>query len=213
MSIAAKIADRAGFAQLNATGICAGANLRTPCGPKRIENIRAGDLVVTRDEGLQPVRMIWKRVVGAAEIQADPALGPVRIGVRTVAPMMPQQELCIASGHRVLVPGWRLEGVADATACLVSASDIARASETAQTEKVPVEITYYNVIFDRHQVFCVNGLPVESFLPTVAALSGLAKDVVAGITDAFPELGRSPSAYPPAQYPVPEAPQYLADVA
>ena len=211
MSVVTKIAERAGLAQMNATGLCAGSSLRTPCGPKRIENIRTGDLIVTRDEGLQPVRMIWQRTVTAAEIQADPALAPVRIGARTVGPMMPQQELRLASGHRVLVPGWRLEGVADATACLVSAGDIARASDTAHVDKSPVEITYYNVVFDRHQVFCVNGLPVESFLPTVSALSGMAKDVVAGITDAFPELGRSPSAYPPAQYPVPEAPQYRAD--
>ncbi|MCH7911273.1 MAG: Hint domain-containing protein, partial [Candidatus Hydrogenedentes bacterium] len=42
-------------------GIVEGANVRTPCGPRRVELVRAGDLIVTRDNGLQPVRAIWRR--------------------------------------------------------------------------------------------------------------------------------------------------------
>lgn len=213
MTVVTKIVDTAALTSSGAYGICAGANLRTPCGARRIENIRPGDLVVTRDFGLQPVRLVWTRTVTASQMQADPSLAPVRFSPRAIAPMMPQRDLTLGAAHRLLVPGWRLEDVPDTTACLVAARDIAAVSDTAHIDRTPDEVIYYNVVFDQHQVFCANGLPVESFLPTVAALSGMAKGVINDITEAFPELRKSPSAYPPAQYPAPEAPQYRPDLA
>lgn len=35
---------------------CAGAMIETPSGPRAIEYLRPGDLVVTRDHGPQPIR-------------------------------------------------------------------------------------------------------------------------------------------------------------
>ena len=101
-----------------ATGLCAGANLRTPCGPRRVEFIRKGDLVVTRDNGLQPVRMIWTRTVKETEFAADPSLAPVLLAPRAIGPMMPQQELRVGGAHRLLIPGWRLEDEDDGENCL-----------------------------------------------------------------------------------------------
>ena len=108
-----------------ATGLCAGANLRTPCGLRRVENLRKGDLVVTRDNGLQPVRMLWKRVVAAAEIAADPSLAPVVLRPRAIGPMMPQRDLAVGGAHRLLIPGWRLADEEDGESCLVPDRDIA----------------------------------------------------------------------------------------
>ncbi len=81
------------------TGLSGSASLRTPCGARRVENLRPGDLVVTRDNGLQPVRMVWTRTVTAAEIAADPSLAPVRLKPRAIGPMMPQRDLIVAAGH------------------------------------------------------------------------------------------------------------------
>ena len=52
MTIVAKIAETKGFGQAGALGLGAGANLRTPCGDRRVDNLRPGDLIVTRDNGL-----------------------------------------------------------------------------------------------------------------------------------------------------------------
>ena len=49
--------SNADLPKAGATGLCEGANLRTPCGARRIEFLRRGDLVVTRDNGLQPARL------------------------------------------------------------------------------------------------------------------------------------------------------------
>jgi hypothetical protein len=213
MTMVSKISESAAVARAGALGLCAGANLRTPCGGRRVENIRNGDLIVTRDNGLQPVRMVWRRTVTAAEIAADPSLAPVRLKPRAIGPMMPQRDLLVGAAHRVLIPGWRLQDVPDTTACLIPARDVAGVNDAAYVDRSADEVTYFNVVFDSHQVFSANGLPVESFLPTVTTLCALDRHVTDDITRLFPELLKSPSAYPPAEYPTPEAPRYRPDFA
>ena len=97
------------------------ACVRTPCGARRIENVRPGDMLVTRDNGLQTVRMVWSKTISAAEMKAEPSQAPIRLGARAIGPMMPQREMMLAPSHRVLVPGWRLAGVPDTRFCLIEA--------------------------------------------------------------------------------------------
>jgi len=213
MTVLTKISETGALSKTGAFGLCAGAHLRTPCGARRIENIRKGDLVVTRDNGLQPVRMVWSRKVSAAELAADPALAPVVLKPRAIGPMMPQRDLRVGAAHRVLVPGWRLIDMPETTACLVTARDLAGISDGAYIDRAEGDVTFYNVVFDNHQVFCANGLPVESFLPCPSTMSGMERSVTDTITRLFPELAKSPSSYPPAEYPTPEAPRYRPDFA
>ena len=51
-----------------------GTLITTPEGPRRVEEIRVGDLVTTMDHGPQPVRWIGRRTVGAMD-----GFAPVRI--------------------------------------------------------------------------------------------------------------------------------------
>ena len=114
--------------------------------------MRAGDLIVTRDNGLQSVRMVWTRTVTAAEMSADPSLAPVRLKPRAIGPMMPQRDLLLAGAHKVLVPGYRLADIPDTKCCLIAARDIAEVSDVAFIDKSHDEITFYNLVFDDHQV-------------------------------------------------------------
>lgn len=192
-------------------GLVTGANLRTPCGPRRVENIRVGDLIVTRDAGLQPVRVIWSRTVSAAELAADPSLAPVRLAPRAIAPMMPAQPVLIAPGHRVLVPGWRLEDRPDGELNLVPASELAGVSDTIHVVRDFGDVTYHSIVFDEQQVFAANGLPVESFLPTPDALGDLDRSVKDDIRAQFPELRTAPETYRAARYPMPDHARYRPD--
>ncbi|MEM9343747.1 MAG: Hint domain-containing protein [Pseudomonadota bacterium] len=148
-------------------GLDGRASVRTPFGPRRAENVRPGDLLVTRDNGLQPVRMVWTRTLSEADLAADPSLAPIRLKPRAIGPMMPQRDLLLAAAHRILVPGYRLVDVPDTEPRLIAARDIAEVSDEAYLDKAARDITFYNIVFDAHQVFCVNGLPVESYLPSV----------------------------------------------
>jgi hypothetical protein len=189
-----------------ATGLCAGANLRTPIGARRVEFFRPGDLVVTRDNGLQPVRMIWTKTVTPAEMAADPSLAPITLAPRAIAPMMPQHKVSVGGAHRLLVPGWRLDDVDDTENCLVPARDLEGLGETTPLRED--DVTYYNVVFDTPQVFCANGLPIESFSPCGEILKIVPKEVKEDLRQTFPELGPKLDDYPAPQYKMRERVSY-----
>lgn len=109
----------------------------------------------------------------------------------------------MAPSHRVLVPGWRLAEVSDESFCLIEASEIAKASDKAYADKAAGDVTYYNIVFDEHQVFAVNGMPVESFLPSKKLLGGLDKQTSKDISELFAvnEPGRG---FPPPRYDAPK---------
>ncbi|MEM7720225.1 MAG: Hint domain-containing protein [Pseudomonadota bacterium] len=197
MTLARKI-DEKQIALTGATGLCAGANLRTPIGERRVEFLRKGDLVVTRDNGLQPVRLIWQHDISEPEIAADPSLAPVLLEPRAIGPMMPARPLSLGGGHRLLVPGWRLLGEEDHENCLVPARDIDGVSLANETNAA--EATYYNIVFDAPQVFCANGMPVESFVPCSATLPQIPADVLGDLRKLFPDLGPEFTDYPEPTY-------------
>ncbi len=172
------------------TGLCGEANLRTPLGPRRIEMLHPGDMVVTRDNGLQPVRLIWCRTVTAAQMHDDPSLAPIRVAPRAVGPMMPSRDLRLAAGHRALIPGYRISGVADDQPCLMRLKGLAMVSEAICVAQGAEAVTYYNLVFDRHEVICAEGLPVESFRPTPGALSQMDVTTRDALLALFPDLGR-----------------------
>ncbi len=202
---------RVGTAQPFPGGIAAGASLRTPCGLRRIEMVRPGDLVVTRDNGLQPVRRIWERSVTAAEMAAERSLAPICLQPRALGPMLPANRISLAPDQRFLVPGYRLEGQQDTAGCLVAARDLAEPVEGAFLDMSAKRVRFFTILFDTHQVFCVDGLPVESFLASASAIARLDEGLRDDVLALFPELATKPNAYAPAPYKVLNSVQYLPD--
>ncbi len=208
MTMVKKITDGQ-VATAGVTGLCAGANVRTPCGERHVEFLRKGDLIVTRDNGLQPVRLVWTRTVSGAELAADPSLAPVMLSPRLVGPMMPQKALSVGSAHRLLIPGWRLEDEEDSVSCLVAARDF----PGTETHVPQGDVTYYNIVFDSAQVFAANGLPVESFAPSQESLRFVAKTVQEELRSAFPDLGPRFKDYPAPRYKLRERVSYTPQFA
>ena len=183
-------------------GLVAGTSVRTPCGPRRVENLRPGDLIVTRDNGLQAVRVVFSRTVSAAEIAADPALAPIRLEPRAIAPMMPSRPVLVGGEHRLLIPGWRLEGRDDRECVLVPARDLADRGDAIRTVRDARDTTYVNLVFDAHEVFAADGLPAESFRPVEDAMGDLAPAVRDDIHRIF--AGWRDRAAAPAGYDMPD---------
>ncbi len=213
MTVVTKIQETEQVDRPGATGLCADASLRTPFGPRRVEFLREGDLIVTRDNGLQPIRLIWARTVTAAEIAADPSLAPIVLRPRAIGPMMPQRSLSVGAGHRLLIPGWRLLDVPDTESSLVPARDIAGLNDSSFIDRSPDVVTYYNVVFDEHQVVTANGLPVESFLPSPETVEMIDRKVRQRLKGKFPDLGPRFRDYPAPRYTLRERVSYNPDFA
>lgn len=195
------------------TGLCGDANVRTPLGARHVSILHPGDMVVTRDNGLQPVRMIWTRTVSLAEMLDRPELAPVRFKPRAVGPMMPSRDLRIACGHRALIPGYRISGVADEQSCLMRVGALAMASDEAYVETPTDSITYYNLIFDNQEVFCAEGLPVESFRPSPKAIAEMDVAAREELFDLFPDFSPKRCPYPGLPHPTAQARAYRPDCA
>ena len=190
-------------------GIAEGANLRTPCGLRRIEIVRPGDLIVTRTNGLQPVQMVWKRRLTRKQLEQNPDLAPIRLRPRAIGPMMPQRDLMVAPDHRLLIPGFRLAGIEDDTSVLTEARKIAESSDSIFVDHDVDSVTYYQLVFEEHQVLAANGLPVESYLPDAAAIQALGGEMRDALEERFPDLLSAPESYPASRYEIASEVEYL----
>lgn len=195
------------------TGLCGEANVRTPLGPRRVEMLHPGDMVVTRGNGLQPVRMIWTRTVTAAQMRDRPELAPIRLKPRAVGPMMPARDLRIAAGHRALIPGYRISGVADDQPCLMRLDGLAAASDAAFVDFGAETVTFYNLVFDNHQVVCAEGLPVETYRPSPGAFAHLDVATREQMLELFPKLASRRCPFPVLPHPTARSRAYCGDMA
>lgn len=209
MTVMTKIADATSVS----IGLAGTSNVRTPCGDRHVANIRPGDLVVTRDNGLMPVRLVWSRSVSEAELAADPSLAPICLKPRAVGPMMPQKPLFIAGDHRILIPGYRLVDTPDTSSALIAAREIAGTSDAAFVDRTSSEFKFYNLVFDAQQVFNANGLPVESFLVSQGSLASVTTDVRKTLEESFPDLCSTAEGYSSHKYPTTSREQYLPEFA
>ena len=80
-----------------------GTRILSPTGQMAVEDIRAGDLVVTRFGSIQPVKWIGRQSYDWHFIQKNTAKIPVRIKTSALGPNMPARDLYVSPGHSMLV--------------------------------------------------------------------------------------------------------------
>ncbi|MCV2890142.1 Hint domain-containing protein [Ruegeria aquimaris] len=156
-----------------------GTLIATAHGPRPIETLRLGDLIVTRDNGLQPLRWIGSRTVHAQGKHAPIRLDPVLLPGAT-APLL------VSPQHRLLWSGPRAQMYFGEPEVLVAASHLLDNPAAARIEGG--EVTYIHLMLDRHEVIYANDAATESFYPGdegLAALSDCARDEMFLL---FPEL-------------------------
>ncbi|NRB19319.1 MAG: Hint domain-containing protein [Rhodobacteraceae bacterium] len=156
-----------------------GTLIDTAHGPRAIETLTLGDLIVTRDHGLQPLRWVGSRTVAAqgsfAPIEIAQALLP---GARAPLLVSPQ--------HRLLWSGDRAQMLFGIDEILVAAQHLL--TNPAVTRRTGGLVTYVHLMLDQHQVIYANGAATESFYPGDQALSALSDAGRDEMFTLFPEL-------------------------
>jgi len=156
----------------------AGSLIRTPYGELPVEKLQPGDLVMTRDDGAQPIR--W---IGARMVEAEGDFAPVHIRAGTFGA---HRDLRVSPQHRVLVRDSLAELLFGEAEVLVAAKDLL--NDRSVTRCPGGEVTYVHLMFDRHQVIFSEGLETESFLPGPQTTNLLEQPAVEEICTLFPEL-------------------------
>ena len=164
----------------------AGTKIVTKTGEVAVENLKEGDLVLTRDNGFCPVRWIGSRTITARQQKADDKLRPVVFRAGSLGENMPLSDLLVSRQHRMLVADWRAQLLFHEDEVLTAAVNLVN-NDTIFLRPAE-DVTYYHFMCDVHEVVMANGCWSESFLPTELSLRGLSDEGHEEFRKLFPEL-------------------------
>jgi hypothetical protein len=159
-----------------------GTMIDTPGGPRAIEDLLPGDLVLTVDHGPQPIR--WIRSSDHPLEEADVDNKPVLIQAGALGAGRPAQDLIVSPQHRILVGGggqlngWFKTEVFAPAKSLTSLPGI-------RHMKGKQSITWIHFACDRHEVVTANGCLAESLLLGPMVVNGLTRKEWRELTDIY----------------------------
>lgn len=168
-----------GFVTLNSIPcFVAGTMILTPDGEVPVEDLVPGDLVVTHDDGPQPLR--W---IGSRTVPATGDFAPICIAAGTFGD---HETLLVSPQHRILVQDIHAELLFGEPEVLVAAKHLVNDHSVRPQPGNTVE--YIHLLFDRHQVVYSDGLATESFLPGPQTTGCFEEELVREICTLFPEI-------------------------
>ncbi|MDT0682703.1 Hint domain-containing protein [Roseicyclus sp. F158] len=147
-----------------------------------VERLSAGDRILTRDHGPQPIRHILHRTVRAAGPHA-----PVVIARDTLGNAA---DLIVSQHQRLFIYQRGQDRVTPTAEMLV------RAGYLADGERIFVRpgnfVDYFTLILDRHEIIYAECIPAESLEVSPATLATLAEDVAREVGERLPEVAHDP---------------------
>lgn len=156
----------------------AGTLIDTPDGPRAVQDLRVGDLVLTLDNGPQPVR--W---IGRSQVDGTGDLAPVCIRAGTFGNT---RDLHVSPNHRVLVRSSQAELLFGTSEVLVAAKFLID-GETVTTAPRPVA-DYLHLMLDNHELVASDGVLSETLFAGPVALQALPEAARAELRAIFPDI-------------------------
>ena len=180
-------ADNSFFTAENTNVVCftAGTAIRTVKGDVLIEDLKVGDLVITLDNGPQPIRWIGARTVGPPELAKTPKLRPILIPKGVFGA---ERNLLVSPLHGIL---WGQDH-------LVRAKHLVDAPKSrVRVARGKRRVTYVHLLFDRHEVIFAENVMAESLYPGLQAFQTLGG---AAMSDLLTHLPSTDPANPAASF-------------
>ena len=174
----------------NATAVvCFGADamIATADGPVPAGALKVADMVLTRDNGYQPIRWVGQRTLDAATLAANAQLRPIRIRTGALGQGLPTSDLIVSPQHRILVRSKIAERMFGHCEVLVAAKQL-MVTEGIDIADDLESVTYVHFLFDAHQIVLSNGAETESLYTGAEALKSVPREAQEEILAVFPEL-------------------------
>ncbi len=139
-----------------------GTLILTPEGERPVEDIRAGDLVLTEGSGAQPVIWAGHRALGPRDLDRQPELRPIHFATGSIGNSRP---LRLSPQHAVAI---RLP---DGKGVLARARHLSEAAlPGVRVARGMRAVTYHHLLLPRHAVLWADGARTESFYPGPEAM-------------------------------------------
>ena len=172
-----------------------GTWLETPGGARQIENLSAGDKIITADSGPQEILWIGARHLRAADLYCAPELAPICIREGALNQRRADGGLIVSPDHRMLIRK------ADAGEYLVAATDLIDGKQVVRDQSLKA-VTYVHLMLEHHHVVLANGFETESFHPAAAPLDQIPEPARMRLFDVMPDLQSDPSLFGSTARPV-----------
>lgn len=164
-----------------------GTRILTDQGEVAVQDLAVGDLVLTRDNGFQPVRWAGRRVVTAADLAQRTDFAPVQIAKGALGGGLPMRDMMVSPQHRMLVTGSQAEMFFGEHEVLVAATHLL--GQPGITRGAVERVEYFHLLFDQHEIIRGDGAWSESFQPGDQTLAGMDQAQRDEILTLFPDLG------------------------
>ena len=134
--------------------LLAGTMVSTPYGERPVEDIRPGDVILTHDGDITPVRWVGRQSL-ISKFSAH-AL-PVVIKAGALSDNTPSRDLHVSPDHAIVLDDY-----------LVQAQALVNGTTIAVTSDPPAQLDYYHLELDQQRIIVADGAPVESFVDNVS---------------------------------------------
>lgn len=129
-----------------------GTRVATPGGEVAVEDLRAGDEVITLNRGKATIKWMGRRTLDPKAIHPPSAGLPVRVRQHAIAENVPHRDLVLSPDHSLF-----FDGALIPVKLLINGTTIAQ-----ETPEGPFE--YYHVELDQHDVIMVEGALAETYV-------------------------------------------------
>ena len=163
-----------------------GTLIATPKGEVPVEELKVGDRIITRDNGVQPIEWVGARGFSGQDMAEDPKLKPVMIRKGALGHGLPERDMMVSPNHRMLICTDDTRLLFDEPEVLVAAKHLIGQPGINTVDMGST--SYIHVMFERHQVILGDGSWTESFQPGQQTLGGFQDEQREEIFKLFPEL-------------------------
>ncbi len=177
------------FSEIESVVICfaKGTHIMTDRGDRMVQNLELGDMIITRDNGLQKIR--W---IGSRKVPAKGNLAPIVLPKGIVNNT---RDLVVSPQHRMLITGLQTELLFGQSEVLVPAKHLLGNDGIYQAVDGFVE--YFHILFDAHEIIFAEGAATESYHPGDYSLGELGEPARDELFKLFPYLRSTPNSYGP----------------
>ena len=179
---------RLSFAQIAAIIPCftPGTRIATPKGEKLATDLKIGDRVVTRDNGIRHITWAGQKTMNMQDLQISASMRPMLIRQGELGQGLPERDMVVSPNHRVLVVSEMAKLYFGESEVLIAAKHLTQMPGISATSQP--QATYIHFMCETHEIVLSDGAWTETFQPGDYSLQGIDADQRDELFLLFPEL-------------------------
>ncbi|MDU8912956.1 Hint domain-containing protein [Aestuariicoccus sp. MJ-SS9] len=163
-----------------------GTAILTEQGYRPIETLKAGERVITRDNGPRPIR--W---IGTSTVNGRGRFAPIAVNTKVMDGA--RRPLLVSPQHRILFTGYKAQLLFGESEVVVAAKYLVDGRDVRVVEQD--RVTYVHLMLDQHEVIFAEEAATESFFAGETGIAAITDESREEMFSIFPELRWNAGAY------------------